>query len=139
MKKGVVLWVGFLTGGLFMMIIAFIAFDLSQYRSTSYLNEHDNQNNRLTFYDEPSDCLPGSEYAIIRVTEHGNVLVTSLDGELSREEAFLIFENVELLEIVNNSTIVIPPTQCVRVIGNYPSPSENGSVTLPVVTVFENF
>lgn len=133
MKNVLIYLAGFISGIVFLIVIALFVNDASA----------DNGVEGLTVFEQPADVIPSSSFEVFQVVQNGNALAR-MGERKSYGTGYTYFGMVVLLLADENThyyddqIINVPNDKCARQIGTYQYETKDGYKTVPVVGICDN-
>lgn len=133
MKNVLIYLAGFISGIVFLIVIALFVNDASA----------DNGVEGLTVFEQPADVIPSSSFEVFQVVQNGNALAR-MGERKSYGTGYTYFGMVVLLLADENThyyddqIINVPNDKCARQIGTYQYETKDGYKTVPVVGICDS-
>lgn len=125
MKNFVFFIIGFITGILFLLAIAFV---FSYSKDTGKV-----------FYDEPGECVTVENLKVLQDIGGGYAIAQERKRGFSLDELVVLIENENKNDFYDDQIIEIPSGKCMRQIGIYKYRSKADiDKTIPIVRLMDN-
>ncbi len=132
MKKWLVFLLGFISGIIFTFVVSFIIAGGSN-----------GTNNRMTFFEQPGECLSTNNFEVMQVVGDG----CALAHEVQWNSFYEGYESTDLLVLLINDKgeyyyddqiIKVPKGKCMRQVGIYKYPTKMEiEKTVPIVKLMD--
>ena len=133
MKNVLIYLAGFISGIVFLIVIALFVNDTSA----------DNGVEGLTVFEQPADVIPSSSFEVFQVVQNGNALAHM--GELKSYGTGYTYFGMVVLLLTDENThyyddqiVNVPKGKCAMQIGTYQYETKDGYKTVPVVGFYDN-
>ena len=125
MKKWLVFLLGFISGGVFLLVI-------------SLLSASGSSNNRisgLSMFEQPGAVMPSPSYEVLQVVDGGCALANAESEYGSYLGMVVLFLADENTNYYDDQIIRAPKGKCIRQVGTYKYKTRNGYKTVPAVAI----
>lgn len=133
MKNVLIYLAGFISGIVFLIVIALFVNDASA----------DNGVEGLTVFEQPAEVISSSSFEVFQVVQNGNALARM--GERKSYGTGYNYYGMVVLLLADENThyyddqiINVPNDKCARQIGTYQYETKDGYKTVPVVGFYDN-
>lgn len=133
MKNVLIYLAGFISGIVFLIVIALFVNDASA----------DNGVEGLTVFEQPADVIPSYSFEVFQVVQNGNALARM--GERKSYGTGYTYYGMVVLLLADENThyyddqiVNVPKGKCAMQIGTYQYETKDGYKTVPVVGFYDN-
>ena len=136
MKKWLVYLLGVLTG--IVLTLAFVFFvGSTRANNTETLEEQVENDNNITWFDEPGDIVDEKSYKVLQVISQDAALVNAQSySDLYTGTVYLI-TNDEGKYYYDDQIIKAPTGKVIRQIGIYRYETRTGYITVPIIMIMD--
>ncbi len=129
MKKFLIFLAGFISGAVVLLgVLLLIA---------KGVENNSSQIPGLTLFEQPGDVMTARSYEVLQVVAGGNALANAESGFNTYYGMVVLFLADENSNYYDDQIIKVPQGQCVRQVGTYQYPTQNGYKTVPAVRLYQ--
>ena len=130
MKKFLIFLAGFISGAVVLLgVLLLIAKGVEN--NSSHIEG-------LTLFEQPGDVMTARSYEVLQVVAGGNALAHAESGFDTYFGMVVLFLADENSNYYDDQIIKVPQGQCVRQVGTYQYPTQNGGYkTVPAVRLYQ--
>ena len=130
MKKFLIFLAGFISGAVVLLgVLLLIA---------KGVENNSSQIQGLTLFEQPGEVMPAKSYEVLQVVAGGNALAHAESGFDTYFGMVVLFLADENSNYYDDQIFKVPLGQCVRQVGTYQYPTQNGGYkTVPAVRLYQ--